>query len=79
MERRWAGLVDLGPFRAWQLRRLGLDYYAGPPDAWTRAHGLPKGEVFPGEDVLDDAHATAQAVWDIRRPSGWIWSRSPSR
>ena len=33
--------------------------------------------VFPGEDVLDDVHATAQAVWDIRRLLSWIRSQEP--
>lgn len=31
----------------------------------------------PGEDVLDDVHATAQAVWDIRRLLSWIRLQEP--
>jgi len=42
-----------------------------------RARGLPKGAVFPGEDILDDVHATAQAVWDIRRLLSWIRLQEP--
>ena len=33
--------------------------------------------MFPGEDVLDDVHATAQAVWDIRRLLSWIRLQEP--
>ena len=36
-----------------------------------------KGAAFPGEDVLDDVHAAAQAVWDIRRLLSWIRSQEP--
>ena len=32
---------------------------------------------FPGEDVLDDVHAAAQAVWDIRRLLSWIRAQEP--
>ena len=39
--------------------------------------GLQKGVAFPGEDVMDDVHATAQAVWDIRRLLSWIRSQEP--
>jgi predicted alpha/beta hydrolase len=28
--------------------------------------------MFPGEDILDNVHGTAQAVWDIRRLVSWI-------
>ena len=43
-----------------------------------RSKGLPKGAVFPGEDILDDIHATAQAVWDIRALIGWIRRQQPT-
>ena len=33
--------------------------------------------MFPGEDILDDVHATGQAVWDIRRLLSWIRSQEP--
>lgn len=42
-----------------------------------RARGLPKGAVFPGEDILDNVHATAQAVWDVRRLIAWIRREQP--
>lgn len=73
-----AGL-DLALFRAWELHDdLGLNVVMPVlPMHGPRARGLPKGAVFPGEDVLDDVHATAQAVWDIRRLLSWIRSQEP--
>lgn len=71
--------VDLALFRAWKLHdELGLNVVIPVlPMHGPRAHGLPKGAVFPGEDVLDDVHATAQAVWDIRRLLSWIRLQEP--
>lgn len=73
-----AGL-DMTLFRAWYLHeRLGLNVMLPVlPMHGPRAKGLPKGAVFPGEDVLDDVHGTAQAVWDVRRIIGWIRSQQP--
>ncbi|WP_232064639.1 alpha/beta hydrolase family protein [Mycobacterium cookii] len=70
---------DLTAFRAWQLHdEFGLNVVMPVlPMHGPRARGLPKGAVFPGEDILDDVHATAQAVWDIRRLLGWIRSQEP--
>jgi len=73
-----AGL-DLTLFRAWHLHHdLGLNV-ALPvlPMHGPRAKGLPKGAVFPGEDVMDDVHGTAQAVWDVRRLIAWIRAQQP--
>lgn len=73
-----AGL-DLTLFRAWHLHEdLGLNV-ALPvlPMHGPRARGLPKGAVFPGEDVMDDVHGTAQAVWDVRRVLAWIRAEQP--
>lgn len=73
-----AGL-DLTLFRARHLHEdLGLNI-ALPvlPMHGPRARGLPRGTVFPGEDVMDNVHATAQAVWDIRRLLSWIRSQEP--
>ncbi len=71
--------LDLALFRAWKLHdELGLNVVMPVlPMHGPRARGLPKGAVFPGEDVLDDVHATAQAVWDIRRLLSWIRSQEP--
>jgi hypothetical protein len=73
-----AGL-DLALFRAWHLHEdLGLNVVLPVlPMHGPRARGLPKGVAFPGEDVLDDVHATAQAVWDIGRLVSWIRSLDP--
>jgi hypothetical protein len=71
--------LDLALFRAWRLHDdLGLNVVMPVlPMHGPRARGLPKGAVFPGEDVLDDVHATAQAVWDIRRLLSWIRLQEP--
>lgn len=71
--------LDLALFRAWKLHdELGLNVVMPVlPMHGPRARGLPKGAVFPGEDVLDNVHATAQAVWDIRRLLSWIRSQEP--
>jgi len=71
--------LDLAIFRAWKLHdELGLNVVMPVlPMHGPRARGLPKGAVFPGEDVLDDVHATAQAVWDIRRLLSWIRLQEP--
>jgi hypothetical protein len=73
------GRIDLGLFRAWELHeRLGLNVILPVlPMHGPRARGLPKGAVLPGEDVLDDVHATAQGVWDVRRLLSWIRSEEP--
>lgn len=70
---------DLAVFRAWHLYEdLGLNV-ALPvlPMHGPRGRRLPKGAVFPGEDVMDNVHATAQAVWDIRRLLSWIKRQQP--
>jgi hypothetical protein len=73
------GGLDLALFRAWHLYEdLGLNVVLPVlPMHGPRARGLPKGVAFPGEDVLDDVHATAQAVWDIRRLVSWIRWQEP--
>ncbi len=72
--------LDLTAFRAWQLHEeFGLNVVMPVlPMHGPRARGLPKGAVFPGEDILDDVHATAQAVWDIRRLLSWIRLQEPN-
>lgn len=71
--------LDLAVFRAWHLHRdLGLNVVLPVlPMHGPRGRGLPKGAVFPGEDVMDDVHATAQAVWDIRSLLSWIRWQQP--
>ncbi|GLB85399.1 alpha/beta hydrolase family protein [Mycobacterium kiyosense] len=71
--------IDLRIFRARKLHEeLGLNVVLPVlPMHGRRARGLPKGAVFPGEDVMDDVHATAQAVWDIRRLLTWVRAQEP--
>ncbi|MGZ8690723.1 MAG: alpha/beta hydrolase family protein [Aeromicrobium sp.] len=71
--------LDLTLFRAWHLHEdLGLNVVLPVlPMHGPRARGLPKGTVFPGEDVMDDVHAAAQSVWDVRRLLSWIRSQEP--
>ncbi len=71
--------LDLTVFRAWQLHEdLGVNVVLPVlPLHGPRARGLPKGAAFPGGNLLDDVHAAAQAVWDIRRLLSWIRSQEP--
>lgn len=71
--------LDLALFRAWHLHHdLGLNVILPVlPMHGPRSRGLPKSAVFPGEDVMDNVHATAQAVWDIRRLLSWIRRQQP--
>ena len=75
------GRAALDPilFRAWHLHSdLGLNVVLPVlPMHGPRARGLPKGVAFPSEDVLDQVHGAAQAVWDIRRLLSWIRSQQP--
>ncbi len=71
--------IDLALFRAWYLHeQLGLNVVLPVlPMHGPRSRRLPKGAVFPGEDVLDDVHATAHSVWDIRGLLSWIRREQP--
>ncbi|WP_421842202.1 alpha/beta hydrolase family protein [Mycobacterium sp.] len=71
--------IDLALFRAWQLHDdLGLNVVLPVlPMHGPRGRGLPPGAAFPGRNLLDDVHAAAQSVWDIRRMLSWIRSRQP--
>lgn len=71
--------IDLRIFRAWHLHEdLGLNVVLPVlPVHGPRKRGLPKGTAFPGENLIDNVHATAQAVWDIRRLLSWIRSQDP--
>ncbi len=75
------GRAALDPmlFRARHLySNLGLNVVLPVlPMHGPRARGLPKGAAFPGEDVLNQVHGAAQAVWDIRRLLSWIRSQQP--
>jgi hypothetical protein len=71
--------LDLLLFRAWHLHNdLGLNVVLPVlPMHGPRGRRLPTGAVFPGEDVMDNVHATAQAVWDVRRLLSWIRAQEP--
>lgn len=71
--------IDLRLFRAWHLHEdLGLNVVLPVlPMHGPRRRGLPDGASWPGEDVLDNVHATGQAVWDIRRLLSWIRLQEP--
>jgi len=71
--------VDLTLFRARHLHQdFGLNVVLPVhPMHGPRARGVPKGKAFPGEDVLDDVHFAAQAVWDVRRLLSWIRATDP--
>ena len=71
--------LDLTLFRAWHLHHdLGLNVVLPVlPMHGPRARGLPKGAVYPNEDIMDTVHATAQAVCDIRRLLSWIRTQQP--
>ena len=51
---------------------MNEDNNARPPGA-----GAAEGRAFPSEDVLNEVHGAAQAVWDIRRLLSWIRSQQP--
>ena len=71
--------LDLTLFRAWQLHEdLGLNV-ALPvlPTHGPRARASEGRGVSPGGNLLDNVHAAAQAVWDIRRLLSWIRSQEP--
>ena len=66
--------ADLRVFRAaWLHTVLGLNV-ALPiqPRHGPRRAGLPIGVGFPDQDLMDNVHAVAQSVWDIRRLLHWI-------
>jgi hypothetical protein len=71
--------VDLTLFRAWHLHQeFGLNVVLPVhPMHGPRARGLPRGKAFPGEDVMDNVHFAAQAVWDVRRLLAWIRATDP--
>jgi pimeloyl-ACP methyl ester carboxylesterase len=71
--------IDLRLFRAWHLHEdLGLNVVLPVlPMHGPRRRNLPDRAAFPGEQLLDNVHATAQAVWDVRRVLSWIRSQEP--
>ena len=71
------GSVDLRLFRARHLHEdLGLNVVLPVLPAARAAQDQGRG--VPGQDLLDDVHAAAQAVWDIRRLISWIRTQDPT-
>ncbi|MGE5289140.1 MAG: hypothetical protein ACM3ML_18490 [Micromonosporaceae bacterium] len=72
-------MLDLTLFRAQRLHKeLGLNVILPVlPLHGPRRRDLPDNAMFPGEDVLDNVHGAAHAVWDIRRLLSWIRSQDP--
>lgn len=72
--------LDLALFRArWLHEELGLNVVLPVlPLHGPRALGLPRGTRFPAEDMLDNVHAAAQAVWDVRRVLSWVRAQEPN-
>lgn len=72
--------IDLTLFRARHLHEdFGLNVVLPVlPLHGPRARGLAKGKAFPGEEILDDVHFAAQAVWDVRRVLSWIRAQEPA-
>jgi len=73
--------IDLLAFPPdWLHHGLGLNL-AIPvlPLHGARKIGRRSGDGFLAGDILDCAHAEAQAMWDIRRILGWIRAQSESK
>jgi hypothetical protein len=66
--------IDLTVLKArWLHEELGLNVVQPVlPLHGPRRRGVWRGAQFPGEDMLDDVHAAAQSVWDVRRLVSWI-------
>ena len=69
--------TDLMVFRArWLHEDLGLNLvFPVLPLHGPRGDQLPPYASFPGEDLMDNVHGIAQAVWDVRRLVGWARSQ----
>jgi hypothetical protein len=70
-------LADLFAFQAaWLHEGLGVNLaFPVMPLHGPRRPGLLPGVGFPSDDLLDNVHAVAQAVWDTRRLVAWIRSQ----
>jgi len=73
--------VDLLAFPPdWLHHGLGLNLVIPVlPLHGARKIGRRSGDGFLAGDILDCAHAEAQAIWDIRRILGWIRAQSEAR
>jgi dienelactone hydrolase len=73
--------IDLLAFPPdWLHHGLGLNLVIPVlPLHGARKIGRRSGDGFLAGDILDCAHAEAQAMWDIRRILGWVRAQSESR
>jgi len=73
--------IDLLAFPPdWLHHGLGLNLVIPVlPLHGARKVGRRSGDGFLAGDILDCAHAEAQAMWDIRRILGWIRAQSESK
>jgi dienelactone hydrolase len=73
--------IDLLAFPPdWLHHGLGLNLVLPVlPLHGARKIGRRSGDGFLAGDILDSAHAEAQAVWDIRRILSWVRAQSESR
>ncbi len=73
--------VDLLAFPPdWLHHGLGLNLVIPVlPLHGARKIGRRSGDGFLGGDILDCAHAEAQAMWDIRRILGWVRAQSEAK
>jgi dienelactone hydrolase len=73
--------IDLLAFPPdWLHHGLGLNLLIPVlPLHGARKIGRRSGDGFLAGDILDCAHAEAQAIWDIRRMLGWVRAESESR
>jgi len=73
--------VDLLAFPPdWLHHGLGLNLVLPVlPLHGARKIGRRSGDGFLAGDILDCAHAEAQAIWDIRRILGWVRAQSESK
>jgi hypothetical protein len=67
-------LLDVTALRAtWLHRHLGLNVLMPVlPLHGPRGNARTLDFAFPSEDVLDNIHGMAQALWEIRRILGWL-------
>ena len=73
--------IDLLAFPPdWLHHGLGLNLVLPVlPLHGVRKVGRRSGDGFLAGDILDCAHAEAQAMWDIRRILGWVRAQSESK
>jgi dienelactone hydrolase len=76
----YAGIDLLAFPPGWLHHGLGLNLVIPVlPLHGARKAGRRSGDGFMSGDILDSAHAEAQAIWDIRRVLSWVRAQSESK